>query len=419
MTQKHEASEAEAARPKDSSTCSSVEPINYCSTCHVIDKFCADCHGMEMPHPEEFKTKTHPELVKTKLDKCDLCHNLKKTNYQFCNDCHHGTSVELDVRSQGHVADPAREGRLGQRRHGLPRQVPRPEVLRGLPHQAQAAPVVAQGRQVAARQAHRDQVRGPPRRRRRASTRSPPRSRSTAARSATAPAARTPSSARAATASRCRTPTPSRRTTCPVRKTPQLCANCHTFKELCSDCHHKGAKNGVPWQKQHPVAVAAGGTAQCFEKCHEDKQFCVTCHTKLKVVPASHKVEGLDAERSRSARPRSTALRTRRQTDSCDYCHGDGRRGSEVLQGCHKLADAAPRATSRTRTRPTSQPRSSPRRRARTATTQFFCDNCHHTGAVGDAAVAHVPPERRARRTAQSRASSATRRRSARTATCG
>jgi len=29
--------------------------------------------------------------VKTKLDKCDMCHQVKKNGYLFCNNCHHGT----------------------------------------------------------------------------------------------------------------------------------------------------------------------------------------------------------------------------------------------------------------------------------------------------------------------------------------
>ena len=43
----------------------SVSEVGYCSTCHVIDTFCKNCHGMDMPHSTEFKEKSHPELVKT------------------------------------------------------------------------------------------------------------------------------------------------------------------------------------------------------------------------------------------------------------------------------------------------------------------------------------------------------------------
>ncbi|MDO9556575.1 MAG: hypothetical protein Q7J82_03205, partial [Coriobacteriia bacterium] len=74
----------------------SVESIDYCATCHMVDMFCMDCHGMEMPHPAEFKTKTHPALAATKADKCDLCHQTTATNFLFCNDCHHGSKVGWD-----------------------------------------------------------------------------------------------------------------------------------------------------------------------------------------------------------------------------------------------------------------------------------------------------------------------------------
>ena len=120
-------------------------------------------------------------------------------------------------------------------------------------------------------------------------------------------------------------------------KTPALCANCHTFKELCSDCHHVGAKNGVAWQKQHPVAVASGGTAQCFEKCHEDKQFCVTCHVKLKAASGLAQGQGLDAEpRARQGCEHSAAYTA--QKDSCDYCHGTGGVEAKFCKACHKIA---------------------------------------------------------------------------------
>ncbi|MDO8964485.1 MAG: NapC/NirT family cytochrome c, partial [Coriobacteriia bacterium] len=59
-------------------------PVNYCATCHSKEKFCNSCHGMEMPHPEEFKTKSHPEVAKKAFDKCVMCHEPDKT--QFCND---------------------------------------------------------------------------------------------------------------------------------------------------------------------------------------------------------------------------------------------------------------------------------------------------------------------------------------------
>ena len=71
-----------------------VQDVNYCGTCHVVDTFCMDCHGMEMPHPEEFVAKTHPELVETQLEKCEMCHLQSETF--FCDGCHHGSAVDWE-----------------------------------------------------------------------------------------------------------------------------------------------------------------------------------------------------------------------------------------------------------------------------------------------------------------------------------
>lgn len=67
-------------------------PVDYCGTCHIKSKFCDACHGMEMPHPAEFKTKTHSEVVKTQAAKCVMCHGDNNVTW-FCDDCHHGKEV--------------------------------------------------------------------------------------------------------------------------------------------------------------------------------------------------------------------------------------------------------------------------------------------------------------------------------------
>jgi len=69
-----------------------VQDVDYCSTCHIENTFCLGCHGMEMPHSEEFETKTHPETAATMIDKCEFCHQ-QSTTY-FCDNCHHGTKVD-------------------------------------------------------------------------------------------------------------------------------------------------------------------------------------------------------------------------------------------------------------------------------------------------------------------------------------
>jgi hypothetical protein len=65
-----------------------VETINVCYTCHA-EKFCNDCHGAPMPHPEGFKAN-HAEYGKKSPESCANCHGDATT---FCNECHHGTAM--------------------------------------------------------------------------------------------------------------------------------------------------------------------------------------------------------------------------------------------------------------------------------------------------------------------------------------
>lgn len=66
-----------------------VESINECYTCHK-ESFCTDCHGLPMPHPDDF-IKGHGALGKTIPAKCARCHGDPKV---FCDECHHGTSLD-------------------------------------------------------------------------------------------------------------------------------------------------------------------------------------------------------------------------------------------------------------------------------------------------------------------------------------
>jgi len=75
----------------------SVSSVNYCSTCHVVDTFCVDCHGIEMPHPAGFITG-HGEAGKQNADSCAMCHGttdgrpVEAAGTEFCNGCHHKTA---------------------------------------------------------------------------------------------------------------------------------------------------------------------------------------------------------------------------------------------------------------------------------------------------------------------------------------
>ena len=66
-----------------------MEKTNLCSSCHS-KSFCTDCHGVPMPHPKDFQ-KTHGTFGKANPDVCSKCHG---QGVDFCNACHHGTSLD-------------------------------------------------------------------------------------------------------------------------------------------------------------------------------------------------------------------------------------------------------------------------------------------------------------------------------------
>ncbi len=356
-----------------------VDEVNYCSTCHVVDKFCMDCHGMDMPHSEEFETKTHPEVAKTKMDKCDLCHQVKKTDYLFCNNCHHGSAsnwkydpkVEWQTQHAKTVSTNGVAGCLGKC-HEQKFCVDCHTKLKPVPTSHKDAKWL------------RDKL--------------------TVTKYGSTPAAASGKHALSAakaidscevchgsggTDSKfCKSchgmemphPDTFKKNHVSGAKTPKLCSNCHTFKELCSDCHHKDAKNGVKWTKQHPVAVASGGPNQCFEKCHEDKQFCVDCHVKLNAVPASHNAKdwtrnlalGKDAKHSAAYKD---------QTGSCDYCHGANGVEAKFCKNCHVLPMPHPSGFKDTHKADFAAKKLT-KKSCTNCHNDFFCDNCHHKGSV-------------------------------------
>ena len=73
------------------------------------------------------------------------------------------------------------------------------------------------------------------------------------------------------------------------KKAPQACAKCHgRGGEGCNSCHHGSEVNhtydpNIPWRRQHPAAVFAGGAAACFA-CH-NPTYCANCHVNGGVPP--------------------------------------------------------------------------------------------------------------------------------------
>lgn len=65
-----------------------------CLMCHTR-KSCADCHGLEMPHPEGWGERTgHPQVAQLNRGVCTQCHG---SSPDMCTMCHH----EDYVPSQG------------------------------------------------------------------------------------------------------------------------------------------------------------------------------------------------------------------------------------------------------------------------------------------------------------------------------
>lgn len=62
----------------------------YCKTCHS-KQFCTNCHGVEMPHPDDF-VKKHGPAGRKNPKVCANCHAGSAgaaKGLRFCNECHH------------------------------------------------------------------------------------------------------------------------------------------------------------------------------------------------------------------------------------------------------------------------------------------------------------------------------------------
>jgi len=59
-----------------------------CSLCHVDSSFCTDCHGLEMPHPEDWARgrSGHAGVAEQNRALCATCHDEKP---DLCSMCHH------------------------------------------------------------------------------------------------------------------------------------------------------------------------------------------------------------------------------------------------------------------------------------------------------------------------------------------
>ncbi len=357
--------EAHEGEGIDLHTLPSVDEVNYCSTCHVIDQFCMNCHGMEMPHPEEFKggeDATHPSIAAEKFDKCELCHAPAETS--FCDSCHHGDAVDWEydaaiVWQTQHAASVSTNGVAGclDKCHEVKFCSDCHTALNPVPSSHGAAdwlrkPVDEVG-------AHAESAR---------------------AEITACEVCHGSGGPNAAFCKSCHVedmPHPEDFKSFHAktgRDNPVVCANCHTFKELCSDCHHVGSVDGTPWTTIHAGVIAEDGAEGCFEKCHQ-KDYCVQCHTSTKVVPASH--AGSWTFRPSLSTPAKHPEAYSSQPENCTYCHGEGGPASDFCMSCHKLEMPHPgefqdvhgeQITSNTVTRAV----------CATCHSQAACSQCHH-----------------------------------------
>jgi hypothetical protein len=320
-----------------------VGAINECGTCHK-DAFCLACHGTPMPHSAEFKEpkdvkdpKGHPVVSKLIPEKCVMCHTKEKPN--FCNECHHGTEVD-------YTYDPAQP---------WAQQHPKAVAKSGLKsclttcHAAKfCADCHTQNKVFPAshKQAYWTHSQAP-----------------TMTKYGSEPASATALHSVAANQSteQCEVCHGAGGLNAPFckachklemphskefkqfhsktgRQNPTVCLNCHTWPQLCSNCHHVGSSTTVPWIKVHGTSVTKNGAGGCIDKCHKQAE-CAACHTARRVVPASHKTK--DFIKVPGAAVGSHAALYKKDATVCSYCH-PGNPGdlsnSAFCKSCHKVA---------------------------------------------------------------------------------
>jgi nitrate/TMAO reductase-like tetraheme cytochrome c subunit len=377
-----------------------TKSVFYCYTCHE-SKFCNDCHGMQMPHPAEFKEpKTpqdaagHPAVSKTLGKKCVMCHGENSKTW-FCDDCHHGKQAggwkfvnDQPWTTQQHPKAVAAGGvkacttKCHTAKFCVDCHTGRkvlPASHKGANWTKPAAPgaLTVLGKQAAKASAGH----------------------STAALQSVeqCDVCHGPGGVNAPFCKGChKLEMPHaqafKQNHLSAKKTPAVCLNCHLLKEVCSNCHHVGSSLTTPWIKVHGGATAKNGVASCIEKCHK-KEICVSCHTSRKAIPASHKAKTF----VRDATP-TKAGHVQQYTaggELCTYCHAgevSALPNSAFCTGCHKLQMPHPSGFGPPQGQaPTAsnggvhaeQFKAGKMNRAVCANCHVvtFCNNCHHQGS--------------------------------------
>jgi hypothetical protein len=320
-----------------------VGAVFYCATCHNPKVFCINCHGTTMPHATAFKEPKdakdpagHPALSKVITKKCLMCHG-ENSKTHFCDKCHHGKKVDrdFDVAQPWVKQHPKAVAKAGVNActekchaptfcaacHKGKKVVPSSHRSRRWVHPASPAKAVYGVRAAAATAGHAVAAleslescavcHGP--------------GGTSAKRCQACHKLKLPHSAEF------------KKFHATGRKHPQICRNCHGFKELCSGCHHVGSNNRRPWIKVHGGMVAKNGSSTCLEKCHK-KTDCQNCHFKRKVKPASHKRAGFRKLSGKGLGKHAQLYK--KDSSICTLCHKGAQETlplSKFCKKCHKL----------------------------------------------------------------------------------
>lgn len=381
----------------------SVESVFYCSTCHV-EKFCTDCHGMEMPHPAAFKEPKdakdpagHPAISKDKkaAEKCVMCHGQNQKTF-FCDSCHHGTAVkyEFDTKApwttQQHPKAVAASGiaactekchttKFCQDCHTGRKVIPGSHKKANWTRPKGQGAITAYGTSPAKISANH----------------------ALDAQKSMESCAICHGTG-GANAKFCKSchklemPHPAEFKTNHVssKKNPAACRNCHTFKELCSNCHHVGSSTKTPWINVHGGSVNKNGAEGCL-KCHggeggTSKDFCINCHNARKAVPASHRAKTF--VRDFSPKKAGHVQQFSKNADSCTYCHkGEAAQlaSAKFCTGCHKLpmphqiTDGSKQKFQHANENG-GMVKGLSKAQCSNCHQQRMCDSCHHTGSVAN-----------------------------------
>ncbi len=370
-----------------------VESIFYCDTCHK-STFCTNCHGMDMPHPAEFKEPKdpkdaagHPAVSKAKPEKCVLCHGANEKT-AFCDSCHHGTKVGWEFDKTVPWTS---------------KQHPRAVAKSGVKSCTSCHPTkfcidCHTGRKVYP-DSHRAQFWTKPKF---------PGALTVLGSKPAEPSAKHSMEAQKSiescevchgsggvNASFCKgchklnLPHEAEFKTNHVssKKNPQPCKQCHSWRELCSNCHHVGSSFSRPWIAVHGASTNKNGPAGCVEKCHT-KADCVKCHQQRVVIPASHKAGKF--LRDFSAKKAQHVQLYEKDGEICTYCHqGNAAElpNSKFCRGCHKLTmphEINDGEKQKFLHKEQFAKKQYNKKQCANCHQTAFCDSCHHEGSVAN-----------------------------------